>query len=131
MLQHDLSSVLILTDSHITGIVICRIVERVGLKPSVEKPDCQPQRIDAHRPFLVILDGGSDGRACDGVLVELAARRNGAGNPMPRIIMLANTNAGPALPMAAAIDRFVAKPVTPDALQPQILHQLAQVRIGS
>jgi CheY-like chemotaxis protein len=131
MLQHDLSSVLILTDSHITGIVICRIVERVGLKPSVEKPDCQPQRIDAPRPFLVILDGGSDGRACDGVLVELAARRNGAGNPMPRIIMLANTNAGPALPMAAAIDRFVAKPVTPDALQPQILHQLAQVRIGS
>lgn len=133
MQEHNLSSVLVFSDSHITGIVVCKIVERLGLKSATEKPDCHPQVIDRHRPFLVILDSGADGHACDALLGDLVARRSVARHQMPRVILLAGTNAGPAMVPghAAIVDHVVAKPVTPDSLQPKILAQLALARAGS
>jgi len=131
-LEHDLSSVLVLTDSHITSIVICRIVERLGLRSTADKPDCPPQIIDRHRPFLVILDGGADGRSCDAMLTDLGRRRSVTGRPMPRVILLVNSTSGPVISAAHVdvVDHVVAKPITPDSLQPKILAQLARLRDG-
>lgn len=132
MIEHDLTSVLVVSESHITGIVVAKIVERLGLRPTTERPTCQPQVVDRHKPFLVILDGGADGRACDAVLNDLAQRRSASGRPMPRVILLSNNNDGPVMSAAHAdaVDQILAKPVTPDSLQPRILGQLAKVRIG-
>ena len=127
----DLSRVVVVSGSHINRIVVGRIVESAGLKSQAENPAVAGRALEEAPPALVILDGGADGSDCDGLLPDLAAMRAASGRDLPKVIFLAATVtpvAGRAASEAGAIDRTVAKPLTPEALQPALLQLIDAAR---
>lgn len=120
--------VLVVGKSQINGIVVSRIVERSGLKALLEVPERAAKAL-ASKPGIVILDGGPDNRDCEATLIEIAEYRRAFGGNVPRVILLSTRNAIPeSLPYTHAIDAIVAKPFTPESLQPVVDKLLAQAR---
>lgn len=128
----NFSLVLVVGKSHINCIVVSRIVERSGLKAMSEPPDKATKALCGSRPGIVILDGGADNRDCDAALIEIAERRRAFGSNVPLVILLSTRNVTPEnLPHSRAIDAVVAKPFTPESLQPVVDRLLTQAKASA
>ena len=128
-LSPDLSKVLVVGQSQINRIVVCKIVERSGLKPVSETPVTAVRVLPLMFPGLVILDGGPDNSDCDAVISGIAALRRVAGKKLPAAILLSTRSGDPAsLALAEAIDAVVTKPFTTDQLQPVVERLLSAAR---
>ncbi|HWK67681.1 MAG TPA: response regulator [Rhizobiaceae bacterium] len=124
----NFSLALVVGKSQINGIVVSSIVERSGLKAILEVPEKAGKAL-ANKPGVVILDGGPDNRDCDAVLGDIAEHRRASGGKIPLVILLSTRNVNPeGLPYARAVDAVVAKPFTPESLQPVVDKLLAQAR---
>ena len=125
-LSPDLSKVLVVGQSQINRIVVCKIVERSGLKPVSESPVTAVRVVPLMFPGLVILDGGPDNSDCDAVISSIAALRGVTGTKLPAAILLSTRSGDTAsLTLAETIDAVVAKPFTTEQLQPVVERLLA------
>lgn len=116
----NLSLVLVVGNSGINRVVVSRIVERTGLRAvSVPVEEAEAALVE-HAPGAVVLDGGATNAECDRLFANLTNRRM-ISEKLPVVIFLSTTNLKPdALPHAHAVDAVVAKPITPESLQPVI-----------
>jgi len=129
--QADFSKVLVVGKSPVNRIVVAKIVERAGLKPISEAPESAERALLAHAPGTVVLDGGADNRDCDALIAGIAAARL-AGGHKPAVILLSNRVGTPeSLDLANVIDAVVAKPITPECLQPVIDRLSGHARRGA
>lgn len=119
-----MSKVLIVGKSRINQIVVSKIVEGLGLKSTSETPDTAARVLRALVPGAIVLDGGPENKDCEALMPAIAALRQAAGQARPSVILLSNRNGTPqALSPSGLIDVVVAKPITPDRLQP-VLNRL-------
>lgn len=125
----DFDLALVVGSSHVNRIVVSRIAERAGLRVLAETPDSAGVALASKLPGTVILDGGADNRECELLMESLAAQRRAAGGRAPFVILLSNTNPAPGQPpKGGTIDAIVAKPITPERLQPLIRSMMDRVR---
>ena len=125
----SLSHVLVVGHSQITRVVVARIIERVGLKPIEAAPDAAAGRLRSLFPGTVVLDGGADNRDCDHLLEDILALRRLSQSRAPCVILLSTRNGTPeSLSLSSTIDAVVAKPITPERLQPVVLKLLNRAR---
>lgn len=118
----DLRLVAAIARSSINRIVIARIAEKAGLKAADCTPDHAPALLLERRPGTVIIDGGADNRECDMLEPILRGARELSPRALPILILLTSHNpgfgpTGSILP----VDAVVAKPITPENLQPVLL----------
>lgn len=125
----NFSLVLVVGKSQINCVVVSKIVERSGLKAVSEVPDTATQALARLKPGVVILDGGADNRDCDAALLHIAERRRAFAGNVPCVILL-STRGGTleSLPHGRTVDAVVAKPFTPESLQPVVDRLLRQAR---
>lgn len=117
----DPSQVLVVGKSPINRVVISKIVERSGLKPISESPDTAARILRSLIPGAVVLDGGADNKDCDHLMSSIAALRRASGKSQPPVILLSTKNGTTeSLGLSDVIDVVVAKPITPERLQPVI-----------
>ena len=117
----DPSQVLVVCKSPINRVVISKIVERSGLKPISESPDTAAKILRSLIPGAVVLDGGADNKDCDNLMASIDALRRASGKSLPAVILLSTKNGTPeSLGLSSVIDVVVAKPITPERLQPVI-----------
>ncbi|TIN27486.1 MAG: response regulator [Mesorhizobium sp.] len=117
----DPSQVLVVGKSPINRVVISKIVERSGLKPISESPDTAARILRSLIPGAVVLDGGSDNKDCDNLMSSIDALRRASGKSLPPVILLSTKNGTTeSLGLSDIIDVVVAKPITPERLQPVI-----------
>ncbi|MFD2055148.1 response regulator [Mesorhizobium calcicola] len=117
----DPSQVLVVGRSPINRVVISKIVERSGLKPISESPDTAARILRSLIPGAVVLDGGADNKDCDNLMSSIDALRRTSGTSLPPVILLSTKNGTPeSLGLSSVIDAVVAKPITPERLQPVI-----------
>lgn len=113
--------VVVVGRSPVTLIVLARIVERARMKPVSESPETAGRTIEECRPAIVVLDGGADLRDCDAALDSILAQKRLTGGAAPFVILLTPNNyAHPAVEAGGTIDALIAKPITPERLQPLI-----------
>ncbi|MDP3897711.1 MAG: response regulator [Mesorhizobium sp.] len=113
--------VVVVGRSPVTLIVLSRIVERARMRPVSESPETAGRMIEECRPAIVVLDGGADLRDCDAALDSILAQKRLTGGAAPFVILLTPNNyAHRALEAGGTIDAMVAKPITPERLQPLI-----------
>lgn len=129
----DRDLAMVVGSSSITRIVVSRIAERAGLRTICHAPDEVPPGEAPHDagrlPAIAILDGGADGRDCDRLIERLAALRRPAGRTRaPLLILLRNDMDAASLLQAGSVDMVLAKPVTPDRLQPVIRDLMDRLR---
>ncbi|WP_245446171.1 response regulator [Mesorhizobium kowhaii] len=117
----DPSRVLVVGRSPINRVVISKIVERSGLKPISESPDMAAKILRSLSPGVVVLDGGADNKDCDSLMSSIDALRRASSKSLPAVILLSTKNGTPeSLGLSSVIDVVVAKPITPERLQPVI-----------
>ncbi|WP_245472759.1 response regulator [Mesorhizobium sp. M7A.F.Ca.MR.148.00.0.0] len=117
----DPSQVLVVGKSPINRVVISKIVERSGLKPISESPDTAARILRSLIPGAVVLDGGADNKDCDNLMSSIDALRRASGKSLPPVILLSTKNGTTeSLGLSGIIDVVVAKPITPERLQPLI-----------
>ncbi|OJU00812.1 MAG: hypothetical protein BGN87_22520 [Rhizobiales bacterium 65-79] len=116
----NLSLVLIVCSSPINRIVVSRIVEQAGLKPVCETPQRAVAALFSQQPGLVILDCGPSHEEHHAMAPAIVDHRRASGSALPLLIVLSTRNLSPDSPFANITDAVVAKPITPDALQPKI-----------
>lgn len=117
----DPSKVLVVGMSPINRVVISKIVERSGLKPISESPDTAARVLRSLIPGVVVLDGGADNKDCDHLLSSIDALRRASGKSHPAVILLSTKNGTQeSLGLSNVVDVVVAKPITPERLQPVI-----------
>lgn len=114
--------VLVVGKSQINRIVVCRIVERGGFKSRSEPPEEADAVLRRSIPGTVILDGGPNNSDCDELLASLQSLRAQSPEGYPRVILLSNRVVYEDDRLAAhpTIDAVVAKPITPELLQPVV-----------
>jgi CheY-like chemotaxis protein len=117
--------VLVVSASRVTSIVVSRIVERSGLRCSCIVPAELDEALSNSRPAAIILDEEPQ------TVMRIADhRRAAAADSEPLVILLVtNVLALRAGLEAGHVDSVVAKPVTPESLQP-LLYDV-RTRIGS
>ena len=117
----DPSQVLVVGRSPINRVVISKIVERSGLKPISESPDTAARILRSFIPGAVVLDGGAYNKDVDNLMSGIDALRRASGKALPPVILLSTKNGTPeSLGLSSLIDVVVAKPITPERLQPVI-----------
>ena len=117
----DFSKVLVVGKSSINRVVVSKIVEKSGLKPISEPPEAAEKTLAGHLPGAVILDGGPDNKDCDRLMSAIDALRRVSGKPLPAVILLSTRNGTPeSLGLSSVVDAVVAKPITPERLQPVV-----------
>ena len=116
----NLSLVLIVCSSPINRIVISRIVEQAGLKPVCETPQQAVETLLSRQPGLVILDCGPTHEEHHQIAPAIVDHRRASASTLPMLIVLSTKALAPDSPFANIADAVVAKPITPDALQPKI-----------
>lgn len=125
----NLSAVLVVGKSQITRIVVSKIVERCGLRPVAEPPESAERQLLALRPGTIILDGGADNTDCNHLLPNIATLRSLSDRKVPCVILLSTRTGTPdSLALGPNIDAVVAKPITPEALQPVVDRLIGAVR---
>lgn len=125
----DFSKILVAAKSPINRVVLAKIVERAGLKPVVESPETAARTLLGLIPGVVILDGGAENKDCDELIPIVARTRSTLQRALPVVIMLSNSNGTvESLGLSAVIDVVVAKPITPEKLQPVVERLIAQAR---
>jgi CheY-like chemotaxis protein len=117
----DMSRVVVAGMSEITRVVVARIVERAGLRPVSALPGDAEWLVTQACPGLVVVDGGADNHEGDRLIARLAALRRAMGGKAPAIVLLSTRN-GDVLTLHAGggVDAVVAKPITPERLQPVV-----------
>jgi hypothetical protein len=91
----------------------------LGLKPIPESPETAAKSLATSVPGAIVLDGGADNRDCDALMPTIAALRRATGQSRPSLILLSTRNGtAESLSSSGLIDVVVAKPITPDRLQP-------------
>ncbi|MEO5321823.1 response regulator [Mesorhizobium sp. CC13] len=124
----DLNRVLVVGRSQINRVVVAKIVERSGLRPVTEGPDTAELALRSLAPGTIILDGGSDNRDCDALLPSIVSLRLASGSNLPAVILLSTKAGTPeSLSLSTAVDIVVAKPITPERLQPVVEKLLGRV----
>ena len=117
----DVSRALVVGRSSITCVVVARIVERVGLKTYTEQPETAGKRLSEVLPGLVIVDGGDATRDFEPLMPMLDGVRRAAGGALPVTILLSTANAAAGhAAFGGTVDAVVAKPITPEILQPVV-----------
>jgi len=125
----NLAAVLVIGKSNITRVVVSKIVERSGLHPVAESPQDGQSAISRVMPGTVILDGGADNCDCNHLYAHLSDQRRASGRNVPRVILLSTSTATPeTLSLGPVIDAVVAKPITPESLQPVVDRLLETAR---
>lgn len=126
----DLHRALVVGKSPINRIVVSKIIERSGLKATAETPEAAMATLRKTLPGVVILDGGANNEDCDELMAQLAALRRMTGASTPCVILL-STRIGceKRLQATGTIDAVVAKPITPEQLQP-VVEQLLESQRG-
>jgi len=125
-LTPDLSRAMVIGRSPITCVVVARIAERAGLKAVTEQPETAAKRLAELVPGLIIIDGGAENRDCDQIVPALTGTRLAAGGTLPATILLSNANTSrDETAFGGMIDAVVAKPITPENLQPVIERLMA------
>lgn len=125
----DFSRVLVVGRSPVNRVVVSKIVERSGLKPISETPETAEKALQVFIPGTVVLDGGADNKDCDGLMSGIAVARRIAGRTAPSVILLSNrTGTRESLDLSGIVDVVVAKPITPERLQPVIDRLIGQSR---
>jgi CheY-like chemotaxis protein len=123
----DMSKVLVVGKSRINQVVVSKIVEGLGLKPVPESPDGAARILMNLMPGAIVLDGGADNKDCEALMPAIAALRQASGRSKPSLILLsANTGADGNSTLSSLIDVVMAKPITPDKLQPVLKRLMAQ-----
>lgn len=122
--------VLVVGKSQINCVVVSKIVERSGLKAVSEVPDSAAKALASLKPGVVILDGGADNRDCDAALIQIAEQRRAFARNVPCVILLSTRGVNSESPLLGrAVDAVVAKPFTPESLQPVVDRLLRQARM--
>ncbi|WP_421914426.1 response regulator [Mesorhizobium sp.] len=117
----DLSHVLVVGKSPINRVVVSKIVELCGLRPISESPETAARALRSLIPGAVVLDGGPDNKDCDSLISGIDALRRASGKSRPPVILLSTKNGTPeSLGLSSIVDAVVAKPITPERLQPVI-----------
>ncbi|UCI07260.1 response regulator [Mesorhizobium sp. B1-1-8] len=117
----DLSRVLVVGKSSINRVVVSKIVEKSGLKSISEPPETAAKALNSLVPGTIILDGGPDNKDCDRLMPDIDALRRASGKVLPSVILLSTRNGTPqSLGLSSMVDAVVAKPITPERLQPVI-----------
>jgi CheY-like chemotaxis protein len=124
----NLSLVLIICSSPINRIVVSRIVEQTGLKTVCEPPQAAVEAMFSRRPGLIILDYGPDDEEHHRIAPAIVDYRRASGSTLPMLIVLSTKSLSPDSPFANIADAVVAKPITPDALQPKIEQMIEDAR---
>lgn len=119
---YERDRVLVVGKSQINRVVVCRIVERGGFKTRSDAPEEAETFLRHSIPGTVILDGGPDNRDCDELLARLQSLRTQSGEGRPRVVLLSNrmVRDDDRLSANPTIDAIVAKPITPELLQPVV-----------
>ncbi len=125
----DLNKVLVVGKSQINRVVVSKIVERSGLRPISEDPETALRTLQRMVPGTVVLDGGVDNTDCEALMGPLVTLRRLSGTEAPCVILL-STRIMDADDLSAltAIDAAVAKPITPELLQPVVDRLLDRLR---
>jgi CheY-like chemotaxis protein len=124
-----MSKVLIVGKSRINQVVVSKIVEGLGLKPIPESPETAAKALLTSVPGAIVLDGGADNRDCDALMPTISALRRATGQSRPSLVLLSTRNGTPeSLSSSGLIDVVVAKPITPDRLQPVLSRLITQGR---
>ena len=80
-------------------------------------------------PGTVILDGGADNCDCNHLYACLSDQRRVSGGNVPRVILLSTRTGTPeTLSLGPVVDAVVAKPITPENLQPVVDRLLETAR---
>ncbi|WP_244673233.1 response regulator [Mesorhizobium sp. 131-2-1] len=117
----DFSQVLVVGKSPINRVVVSKIVEKSGLKPISESPETAVKALRGLIPGAIVLDGGADNKDCDALISGIDALRRFSGKALPSVILLSTKTGTPeSLGLSSVIDVVVAKPITPERLQPVI-----------
>lgn len=119
--------VLVVGTSSVNCVVVARILEQSGLGAIAKPPEEAVEALLDLRPGIVVLDGGASNSDCDDILARIAEWRTEFGRALPRVILLSTRSARPendALDLA--VDAVVAKPFTPESLQPVVDRLLRQ-----
>lgn len=125
----DLGLVLVVGTSSINRVVVCRTVERAGLRALGETPENACHAMLRHRPGTVVADGGAKNCDCDAIAPGLAAERRRSGGQLPFVILLATVVASSEKSVLAGfLDAVIAKPITPERLQPTIERLIESAR---
>lgn len=115
----DLTLGLVAGRSAITCIVISRILARAGLRTITETPERAPEQLLARRPCVIVADGGIYNDDCRDLVEAVAGLRRATGTGLPVLVVLTATNTHPArVDPGGTVNAVVAKPITPEALQP-------------
>ncbi|TPL85177.1 response regulator [Mesorhizobium sp. B2-3-12] len=117
----DPSRVLVVGKSPVNRVVVSKIVERSGLRPISEPPEMAAKTLRTLVPGAIVLDGGPDNKDCDNLMPGIETLRRASGKSLPPVILLSTKNGTPeSLGLSNVIDAVVAKPITPERLQPVI-----------
>lgn len=125
----DLNQVLVVARSQINRVVITRIIERsAGLRPISEAPEAALTLLPQIAPGTIILDGGPDNKDCDALIPSIMALKLASGSNLPSVILLSSRPGTPEnLALSSAVDIVVAKPITPERLQPIVERLVGRV----
>lgn len=111
---------LIVAASPVSRIVIGRTIERIYLRSDAVAPNQALEALQRRKPVLMIIDEPLDNTLLEPLLSEVIRRRRASESQLPRVILIADPVQRRSLPLEAAIDAVVYKPITPDALQPLV-----------
>jgi CheY-like chemotaxis protein len=116
----NLSLALVVCSSAINRIVVSRIAEQASLKVACETPQRATEALFARQPGLVILDCCSNHEEFHTIAPAIVDQRRASGSRLPMLIVLSTKNLPADSPFTHIADAIIAKPITPDALQPKI-----------
>lgn len=114
----NMAQVLVIASSPVNRIVISRILERACRKPIPATHQNAESVLAENRPGMVIIDSGGDKDDHMSLLAALERLRRASPGELPRVIMIGAAADGQG--QAGVVDAFVAKPFTPDMLQPVV-----------
>lgn len=116
----NLSLALIVFSSPISRIVVSRIAAQACMKVACEPPERATEALFSQRPGLVILDCGPNHEELYPIATAIVDQRRACVSRLPLLIVLATKSVPADSPFATIADAIIAKPITPDALQPKI-----------
>ncbi len=120
--------VLVVGRSPVNCVVVAKIVERSGLRSVSQVPEKAIEVLFSLRPGTVVLDGGPTNGDCHEVLSRIDAQRRATGRRVPAVILLSTRDVLDDDIPVSAIDAVVAKPFTPETLQPVVESLLRRIR---
>lgn len=115
----NLSLGLVAGNSPITRVVVSRILNRSGLHTIAETPEEAVRHLLESRPCVVVADGGAHNEDCAALVEGVAGLRRAAGTGLPVLVLLTTSITEPRrVDPGGTVSAVVAKPITPEALQP-------------